>query len=119
MREWDVELLFPLRVLGVLLHSHACHRRLRHLNRHVRAIRDDPPVVARLLASTVGGDIVRVEFDCVISYTATKTLREDVHVRQLPRLDDFQIKVTMNIDDAIVIIAGNDHHGKCARYPMH
>jgi len=112
MRERDVKPLVPRRVRRVLQHARARHRRLRHRNRHVRVTRDDPPVVALLprpLASTVGG-VLGVEFDSVAAgYAAAETLREDVHVRQVPRLNNFQIQVTMKVGDAIVVAARVRH----------
>jgi len=111
MRERDVEPLVPHRVRRVLQHARARHGGLRHRNRHIRVARDDPPVVVlpRPLASTVGR-VVGVEFDSVAGgYTAAKTLREDVHVRQVTRLDDFQIEVAVKIGNAFVV-AGSVRH---------
>jgi len=111
MRERDVEPLVPQRVRRVLQHARARHRRLRHGHRDVRVARDDPPVVVlpRVLASAVGR-LLGVEFDSVTGgYATADTLREDIHVRQVPRLDDFQIEVAVKIRNAIVVAASVRH----------
>ncbi|CAJ1957886.1 unnamed protein product [Sphenostylis stenocarpa] len=87
MREWDVELLFPQRVLGVLQHLRVCH--VAYDTETVTY----GPLVMILLLWRVRWLPLWAKMSSEWNYSVT----------------------TMNIDDAIVIVVASDRHGKCER----
>lgn len=63
-------------------------------NRDIRIAGDDLAVVLTITA-VIGGKWLATEIEC--GEATAETLRDQVHVRQASGLDDFQLKISMEV----------------------